>query len=82
MIGGAIPAPLSTKVIKLEDARVSIFGEIQISGYTFETRFIWQLDGSLICLNFILEVNYKGVMIHSQHNFLVILYNFLTSSSH
>ena len=43
-------APESTKVIKLNGGRVSIVDVIQLSGWTSETRLVWQLDRSLIIL--------------------------------
>lgn len=43
-------APQSMKVIKLDGGRVSIVDTIQLFGWTSETRFVWQLDRSLITL--------------------------------
>ena len=45
-----IQEPLSTKVVKLDDGRVSIVEAMKLFGWSIETRFSWQIAKSTLTL--------------------------------
>jgi hypothetical protein len=45
-----VETPELTKVVKLDDGRVSIVDSIQLFGWTCETRFAWQIHRSSLTL--------------------------------
>jgi hypothetical protein len=45
-----VPEPLSTKVVKLDDGRVSIVEAMNLFGWSMETKFSWQIVKNTLTL--------------------------------